>query len=159
MPDIHETNRARVAYAAYGQTTDFKNFRGDPMPAWDDLPEKIREAWVNASRAAACHHGPVTTYASDQVGPLGQDDGEGLRENINRLRAAAARLESGEVASFALAFVPETDAPFYSFRVSGMALPDVHRASGALHLGLLTVAGCVADLGNEARVLWRNGQR
>ena len=43
---------ARVAYRGYGETTDFKNFQGNPMPAWDDLPEKIRAAWINAARAA-----------------------------------------------------------------------------------------------------------
>jgi len=36
---------AKTAYNSYGRTTKFKNFRGDPMPAWDDLPEQIRTAW------------------------------------------------------------------------------------------------------------------
>jgi hypothetical protein len=42
-------SRARIAYTAYGRKTDFKNFRGDPMPAFDELPEKIREAWTAAA--------------------------------------------------------------------------------------------------------------
>jgi hypothetical protein len=42
---------AKAAYHAYGKTTDFKNYQGNPMPAWDDLPPKIQEAWVNASKA------------------------------------------------------------------------------------------------------------
>ncbi len=37
---------AEEAYKAYGSVTDFKNFRGDPMPEWKALPEKIKEAWV-----------------------------------------------------------------------------------------------------------------
>lgn len=41
---------AQVAYAAYGATTDYKNYQGLAMPAWPDLPSKIRDAW----RAAAC---------------------------------------------------------------------------------------------------------
>lgn len=49
----YSVERAKAAYRAYGQTTDFKNFQGNPMPEWDALPEKIREAWVNASKAAA----------------------------------------------------------------------------------------------------------
>ncbi len=43
---------ARVAYKAYGQVTDFKNFRGEPMPEFDQLPETIQKAWVEASKAA-----------------------------------------------------------------------------------------------------------
>lgn len=44
---------AKIAYRAYGETTDFKNFRGDPMPEWDDLGDKIQAAWLAASSAAA----------------------------------------------------------------------------------------------------------
>ena len=44
--------------------------------------------------------------------------GDFLRENVNRLRAAAARMESGEIASFALVFVPERR-PLYSYAVNG----------------------------------------
>lgn len=40
---------AKVAYHAYGSVTDFKNFRGEPMPEFDALPETIREAWCVAS--------------------------------------------------------------------------------------------------------------
>lgn len=43
MPDIEMI--AKQAYAAYGKVTDFKNFRGEPMPEWEDLPQKIQEAW------------------------------------------------------------------------------------------------------------------
>jgi len=42
-------SRARIAYAAYGRVTGFKNFRGDPMPIFDDLPEQIQEAWKKAA--------------------------------------------------------------------------------------------------------------
>ncbi|MEV6791234.1 hypothetical protein AB0M87_04355 [Streptomyces sp. NPDC051320] len=41
----------KTAYAAYGETTDFKNFRGEPMPAWDDLGSAIQTAWVMAAGA------------------------------------------------------------------------------------------------------------
>lgn len=36
---------ARRAYHAYGEVTEFKNFMGDPMPEFSDLPVKIRQAW------------------------------------------------------------------------------------------------------------------
>ena len=40
---------AREAYQRYGSVTNFKNFRGDPMPEWSALPPKIQEAWVAAT--------------------------------------------------------------------------------------------------------------
>lgn len=43
--------RARVAYLAYGAFTGGVNHRGEPMPAWEDLPEPIRQAWVAAATA------------------------------------------------------------------------------------------------------------
>lgn len=58
---------ARLAYAAYGKTTDFKNFQGNPMPEFDNLPEKIKEAW-----SAAC-----TSVAADVV--------EEIAEKVNDL--------------------------------------------------------------------------
>lgn len=36
----------RSAYRAYGRVTDFKNFRGEPMPAWENLTPEIQSAWV-----------------------------------------------------------------------------------------------------------------
>ena len=45
---------ARDSYCAYGQVTDFKNFRCDPMPIFSELPEKIKAAWLKASTYAFC---------------------------------------------------------------------------------------------------------
>lgn len=42
---------ARVAYAAYGNSTGHLNYQGNPMPTWDELPERIRTAWIAAARA------------------------------------------------------------------------------------------------------------
>jgi hypothetical protein len=36
---------AQRAYEAYGKSTNFKNFQGNPMPAWEELPEAIHQAW------------------------------------------------------------------------------------------------------------------
>lgn len=41
---------AEHAYGAYAKSTDNKNFRGDEMPAFADLPEAIQAAWVAATR-------------------------------------------------------------------------------------------------------------
>jgi hypothetical protein len=44
---------AKLAYAAYGQTTDFKNYQGNPMPNWEDLGDTIQAAWMSAANAVA----------------------------------------------------------------------------------------------------------
>ena len=54
MPDPEAL--AKIAYEAYGQTTSFKNFRGEQMPKFENLGETIRRAWVNAAHAAAQAH-------------------------------------------------------------------------------------------------------
>jgi hypothetical protein len=46
---MHQPTLGELAYLAYGTTTDFKNYQGLPMPKWEDLTEKIREAWENAA--------------------------------------------------------------------------------------------------------------
>lgn len=46
---------AKLAYAAYGQSTDFKNYQGNPMPGWDDLGEPIQAAWEAAADAVASY--------------------------------------------------------------------------------------------------------
>ena len=43
---------AKQSYMAYGSVTDFKNYQGLPMPEWEQLTDKIREAWKAASRYA-----------------------------------------------------------------------------------------------------------
>lgn len=48
---IDLTEAAKIAYSAYGKTTDYKNYQGNPMPKFEDLPEAIRNAWINASAA------------------------------------------------------------------------------------------------------------
>lgn len=40
-----------IAYDAYGKTTEYKNFMENPMPKWEELPDKIKEAWDNAASA------------------------------------------------------------------------------------------------------------
>ena len=41
---------AASAYRSYAASTGNKNFRGDPMPAFDDLSEPIKIAWQVAVR-------------------------------------------------------------------------------------------------------------
>jgi hypothetical protein len=42
---------AQIAYEAYAEQTGWKNYQGNPMPAWDALPEAIRDAWDAGARA------------------------------------------------------------------------------------------------------------
>lgn len=51
------TEVAKDAYAAYGQVTDFMNFQGNPMPTWEELPEKIQLAWQAAATTAGLNMG------------------------------------------------------------------------------------------------------
>lgn len=60
---------AQTAYAAYGATTGGLNFRGEPMPAWEQLGDKIQAAWTAATRA-------VLTVAADKV----DETAEAMRE-------------------------------------------------------------------------------
>jgi hypothetical protein len=57
---------AKLAYAAYGESTGFKNFQGNQMPAWDDLGTPIQNAWIAAGNA-------VSEYL---MGPQADDDDE-----------------------------------------------------------------------------------
>ena len=41
-------NMAHGAYQTYGKSTNFKDFQGNPMPTWEQLPVTIQEAWRNA---------------------------------------------------------------------------------------------------------------
>lgn len=41
---------AKQCYYAYGSVTDHKNYQGLPMPTWENLTDKIREAWKAAAR-------------------------------------------------------------------------------------------------------------
>lgn len=62
---------AESAYYAYGKTTSFKNFQGNPMPDWDKLPEKIQIAWVaaasNVVEAVINKMGKELTHVSDRT--------------------------------------------------------------------------------------------
>ena len=51
MNDEKLNKLAKFAYQIYGETTDFKNFLGNPMPDFDELPELTRTAWRNTAMA------------------------------------------------------------------------------------------------------------
>lgn len=41
---------AREAYIAYAKATDNKSWSGQELRPWENLPEKIRKAWVDAAK-------------------------------------------------------------------------------------------------------------
>lgn len=41
----------RIGYEAYAASTGGKTFDGRDMPTWDQLPERIRNAWEAAASA------------------------------------------------------------------------------------------------------------
>ena len=43
---------AQALYEAYAGVTDWKNFRGEPMPKFDALPDVIKAAWAAANDQA-----------------------------------------------------------------------------------------------------------
>jgi hypothetical protein len=57
---------AASAYRAYAASTGNKNFRGDPMPQWDDLPQPIQVAWEAAVRQVGyCIWSPDRTIPNE----------------------------------------------------------------------------------------------
>lgn len=44
---------AMRCYGAYAEVTDWKNYQGNPMPQWEELPDKTQEAWIAASKEAS----------------------------------------------------------------------------------------------------------
>lgn len=51
--DDDEVTMAKLAYAAYGESTGNKNYQGLPMPDWNDLGAPIQGAWLAAVGAVA----------------------------------------------------------------------------------------------------------
>ncbi len=48
--DIHDF--AKDLYHAYAESSGWKNFLGNPMPLWKDLPEAIRTHWTAVATKA-----------------------------------------------------------------------------------------------------------
>ena len=95
---------ARVAYRGYGETTDFKNFQGNPMPEFDALPEKIRQAWANAVLAVINHQSGIDTAKLDHRCAHGcptTAEGDELHACDNCTRCRTATIEAARCAKSA----------------------------------------------------------
>ena len=51
---VHVDPRTIAAhfYAVYCESSGGKNYRGDPCPVWEDLPDAIRQHWTAVAKAA-----------------------------------------------------------------------------------------------------------
>lgn len=54
MPNS-EKPLGQLAYEAYGNVVDWKNYQGLPMPQWRDLGAHIQEAWTAAALEVQAH--------------------------------------------------------------------------------------------------------
>lgn len=54
--EINWKNVAELGYKAYSASTNNKNFRGEEMPKFEDLPPAIVEAWIAAAKEIASVH-------------------------------------------------------------------------------------------------------
>lgn len=87
---MNELDITRLAYKAYGDTVEWMNFRGDPMPTFDELPPRIREAWVASTCAAIEAHelGRETKAESPPPASPVQPDPEPPPDRLSLLAAA-----------------------------------------------------------------------
>lgn len=62
--DEQLARHARAAYEAYAKHTGGRTFEGHGMLSWSDLPPRIVEAWIAATKAAIEAGRPVQTPAT-----------------------------------------------------------------------------------------------
>lgn len=67
LTDANWSAIAPFAYSAYGAVVNFKNYQGQPMPPFDQLPETIKQAWEQAARSVGeCLNHPELIAEADQ---------------------------------------------------------------------------------------------
>ena len=81
------SERAKAAYAAYGEVVGWKNFRGDPMPQFNDLPGEIQSAWDGACEGALRH------WLDNEFKDAINDDDEALMMSMALIKVG---IESGD---------------------------------------------------------------
>jgi hypothetical protein len=52
----NDKSLGQIAFEAYGDNREWKDWRGQPMPQWGDVREEIRVAWQVAAEAAVKAH-------------------------------------------------------------------------------------------------------
>lgn len=59
--EFNWVNIAAFGYEAYAESSGNKNYQGNPMPKWDDLPKEIKQHWAAAARAISEVFGRAVT--------------------------------------------------------------------------------------------------
>jgi len=65
---------AEAAYTAYGQSTGLLTHDGAPMPGWDELSNRTRQAWTQAAGAVAL--AAIAGLTGAPAGSTGPDVGD-----------------------------------------------------------------------------------
>jgi hypothetical protein len=82
---------AQVAYAAYGASTHYRTHDGRPMPEWEELGDRVQQAWIAAAAAVAqaVIEQPAETEArSEQPAPPRPSIGRIVRYTLSEQDAA-----------------------------------------------------------------------
>lgn len=74
-------------YAAYGASTNFKNFQNNPIPEWDALPEGVKAAWAAVAWQAVTHLTPSIEDIKAVVEDIGKTDNLSFGEAMIALEA------------------------------------------------------------------------
>ena len=83
-----EEQQGREAYLRYGSVVGYLNFKGDPMPAWADLGEKIQHAWM-----AAADYGAINNVAMQEHHKTAVDKGWWENDDADDIDALIAAEE------------------------------------------------------------------
>lgn len=86
---------AREAYARYAAVTDWKNYQGLPMPQFDDLPDKIKEAW-DAAVLPLLDYANLQTIANEAMFVL-KDTPDNTHQNMAFTICESLGLDWGQV--------------------------------------------------------------
>ena len=52
MDNVNINSLAVELYRAYGDSAEWKNFQGNKMPDWGELPEGIQKHWIEVAKYA-----------------------------------------------------------------------------------------------------------
>ena len=141
------------AYAAYNRAGDPAtaglNFRGDPCPTWDELPENIRVKWRAASDAVVMEVEETIRAAEVEVARMGAllqahvDEVAALRGGILHFQAQLIAAQDWILNNHIglqpvqIAFTPVSAAPAAEPEVPGI-LPKIFRLLDPVDAGLDT---------------------
>jgi len=61
MGEINMDGFGALGYEAYARSTGGKTWDGKDMPKWEDLPQRIKDAWMAAADAVMRAHAAWAT--------------------------------------------------------------------------------------------------